>query len=459
MGVPMTRFSMLSNLMRNNYLRNSDEVTEHNAAVRFFQEFRLFAIVLCHPDDSDFIDYMSDNFSMLDASTGKKLLYFSLARPGVTTDAYRMSESPDVAMMDTEEYDVDKDIYLYAMMRALKVDASIFPSILFTNSLTNNTWYVMDTSVQTIYGDLMTLASIANSEGFAVSKIEDKLNSIIRGAGRYWYEVRSQLPLCDILTGIEAAIATNSKDKEKSRKALNTIIKLENSFRSIKGEEVDELFFLFRCIRKVPQSFSIQGQFRNGSRIEPLLISSNGLEDITLGFLSVYEKILTCFAENKLIDYSVLCSLTHKIFESELNASILQLMRLYKKIPMPECYKKWYATKEKYGVLNGTFFINLNDHDKGHPKAYRSPGLGNMYYAFKVMSEDGEWNTLCSKFGLDKEHVNELMSHWENIFRVRNKEAHCTPISFSVYQDITKSVNKVFELCFNNIVMIKKHLR
>jgi hypothetical protein len=205
--------------------------------------------------------------------------------------------------------------------------------------------------------------------------------------------------------------------------------------------------------------FSIQGQFRNGSRIEPLLISSNGLEDITLGFLSVYEKILTCFAENKLIDYSVLCSLTHKIFESELNASILQLMRLYKKIPMPECYKKWYATKEKYGVLNGTFFINLNDHDKGHPKAYRSPGLGNMYYAFKVMSEDGEWNTLCSKFGLDKEHVNELMSHWENIFRVRNKEAHCTPISFSVYQDITKSVNKVFELCFNNIVMIKKHLR
>lgn len=66
------------------------------------------------------------------------------------------------------------------------------------------------------------------------------------------------------------------------------------------------------------------------------------------------------------------------------------------------------------------------------------------------MSEDGEWNTLCSKFGLDKEYVNELMSHWENIFRVRNKEAHCTPISFSVYQDITKSVNKVFELCFKS---------
>lgn len=454
----MTRFSMLSNLMRNNYLRNPDEVTEHNAAVRFFQEFRLFAIVLCHPDDSDFIDYMSENFSMLDASTGKKLLFFSLARPGVTTDAYKMSESPEVAIMDTEEYDVDKDIYLYAMMRALKVDVNIFPSILFTSSLTSKTWYVMDTSVQTIFGDLMTLTSIADSDTFAVSKIEDKLNSIIKGASRYWYEVRSQLPLCDLLTGIEAAIATNSKDKEKSRKALDTIMKLENSFKCVREEEVEELFFLLRCIRKVPQNFSRQGQFRYDSRIEPLSISYKGLEDNTLDFLRVYEKIITCFAENKLIDYSVLCSLTHKIFESELNASILQLMRLYKKIPMPEFYKKWYATKEKYGVLNGTFFIDLNKHDKGHPKAYISPGLGNLYYAFKVMNEDSEWNALCSQFGLDKEHIYELMSYWENIFKVRNKEAHCTPISFSVYQEITKSVNKVFELCFSNIVMIKEHL-
>ena len=61
MGVPMTRFSMLSKIIQ----RNSLDRSKVNGQ-SFLQQFNLYAIVLCRPDDRSFIDYMSLNFENLD---------------------------------------------------------------------------------------------------------------------------------------------------------------------------------------------------------------------------------------------------------------------------------------------------------------------------------------------------------------------------------------------------------
>ena len=131
----MTRFSLLSRIMQRNKPRNLDERCETEDAHYFFRQFNLYAIVLCKHDNQDFISYMSQNFARLDRRTGKNLLFFSLAEPGITTEIQRMSWNPEGAIMDAEKYPIDEDVYLYVLTQALKISRNDFPSILITNSL------------------------------------------------------------------------------------------------------------------------------------------------------------------------------------------------------------------------------------------------------------------------------------------------------------------------------------
>ena len=70
MGVPLTRFSMLSRIMHRGKPRDFEDKLEKDVAYHFFRQFNLYAIVLCKHDNHDFINYMSENFERLDRRTG-----------------------------------------------------------------------------------------------------------------------------------------------------------------------------------------------------------------------------------------------------------------------------------------------------------------------------------------------------------------------------------------------------
>lgn len=479
MGVPLTRFSMLSRIMHRGKPRDFEDKLEKDVAYHFFRQFNLYAIVLCKHDNHDFINYMSENFERLDRRTGKNLLFFSLAEPGITTEIQGMSWEPNAAMMDAEKYPIDEDIYLYVLTQALKISRNDFPSILITNSLESCNWYVINTSVGQVQGDLMILTGLANDPDFRFeSMIEDELNGMIRDAGRYWYSVEGKIPLCELLASVEAAAATHSSDREKSLKAVKIQREVERRLIEYGDEEYDDLVNLFQCLKKPKvdnYDYNIlESLWQDTNNLEPDTISydynilkslcqdTENLEPDTMSFLEVYDKLLTMYSENLLNDHSVLCSLTHKIFESELNASVLQLMRAFIHIPMPEYYNKWYdgaENKDAYNVTtaNGSA-VSLNAYIKGNPRKYRSPGLGNTYYAFQALCACREWNELCAQFGFEENQI-RLFSHlWENIFRDRNFESHCTSMNRIDYQRLTYNVNQVLERFLSNMIKIKKSL-
>ena len=464
MGVPLTRFSMLSRIMHRGKPRDWKDELEKEVAYDFFRQFNLYAIVLCKHDNHDFINYISQNFARLDRRTGKNLLFFSLAEPGITTEIQRMSWEPEVAMMDAEKYPIDEDIYLYVLTQALKISRNDFPSILITNSLESCNWYVINTSVGQVQGDLMTLTGLANDPYFRFeSMIEDELNDMIRDAGRYWYSVEGKIPLCELLASVEAAAATHSSDPEKSLKAAKIQREVERRLIEYGDEEYDDLVNLFQCLKKP----KVGGRAVNKDNydyniLESLCQDTENLEPDTISFLEVYDKLLTMYSENLLKDHSVLCSLTHKIFESELNASVLQLMRAFIHIPMPEYYNKWYDKAENRDAYNVTTAngsaVSLNTYIKGNPRKYRSPGLGNTCYAFQALCACKEWNELCAQFGFEESQI-RLFSHlWENIFRDRNSESHCTSMKRRDYQRLTDNVNQVLKLFLSNMIQIKKSL-
>ena len=452
MGVPMSRFSMLSKLISRGYAYDYEE----DASQHYFEQFNLTAIVICNNDDSEFIEYMSQNFERLHSTTGKNLLFFCLARPGKETQANRMSICPAEAMMDTETYPVDEELYFYVLAEALKIPMGELPLILITDSLKKSCWYIINTSVKQIRGDLSAFTLLAAEPSFDFSKmIEAELDLMIDGAGRHWEKVESTIPLCTILSGIEASVATLSSDKEKSNKALETIRQTEKNLERIRDKEAHDLYFLLRCLRKAPRGWHRQ----HSSLPTELSISTSDLEQCTIGYLKVYDKILSLYSTNNLVEYSPLGSLTHKIFESELRASVLQLMRYYLRIPMPEYYNKWCDKR-------GTYFVStspdrrvyLNSHNNGNPKKYKSPTLGDTCYAFLTLCNEAEWKEECAKFGFTNEQLTEFADLWKKIFSIRNEECHCTPMSYEDYQNLTNSVNAVLTHFFDNMVKIKRFL-
>lgn len=465
MGVPLTRFSMLSKLMQRSKPRDWKDEQELKEARDFFKKFKLYAVVLCKHEDDEFIKSMSRNFETLDVLTGDNLLFFSLAEPGVTAKIQKMSWKPEIAMMDNEKYSINEDIYLYVLSEALKISRNDFPSIIITDSLDGTNWYVINTDRSHVFGDLMTLTAFANQRDFEFKNMmEERLNNMILDAGRYWYMVEGKLPLCEALSAVEAAAATHSMDRDKSLKARKTLGEVERRlvyYEDDKSNDWVKFLGILKKPAKQPDRPIVQDNYDHNI-LDSLCVDTENLEPDTICFLEVYDKLLSMYSENLLEDHSVLCSLTHKIFESELNASVLQLMRSFIHIPMPEYYNKWYdkaENKDAYSVTtaNGSA-VSLNTYIKGNPRKYRSPGLGNSCYAFQALCACKEWNELCAQFGFEESKI-RLFSHlWENIFRDRNSESHCTSMRRHDYQRLTDNVNQVLKLFLSNMIRIKKAL-
>ena len=89
---------------------------------------------------------MSLNFENLDDWTGENLLFFSLAEPEKTTEAYKKCmHSAD--MVDDESYSIDEEIILYVLTQALHVPVTSLPAIILTDSLSKSQWYIFSTGV------------------------------------------------------------------------------------------------------------------------------------------------------------------------------------------------------------------------------------------------------------------------------------------------------------------------
>ena len=462
MGFLLSNFSDLSELMDREQPDNTDDLYKK------FQKCTLYALVLCKHEDDEFIKCMSRQFETLHMLTGNNLLFFSLADPNSTAEIQRNSWNPEVTERDNEKYDIDEDIYLYVLSETLKVSISDFPSIILTDSLESTTWYVLNTDRSHVFGDLATFAGFANLSGFEIKNIEERLNNLILDSGRSWYMVEGKIPLCDSLAAVKAAVATHSIDRDKSRKAEKTLNEVERRLLASEEKESYDLVKLCNFIRKSdqesdPKEYLFTHDNYDYNIMESLWEERINLEPDTICFLDVYDKLLTMYSENLLKDHSVLCSLTHKIFESELNASVLQLMRAFIHIPMPEYYNKWYDKAENRDAYNVTTAngsaVSLNTYIKGNPRKYRSPGLGNTCYAFQALCACKEWNELCSQFGFEESKIS-LFSHlWENIFKDRNSESHCTSMRRHDYQRLTDNVNQVLKLFLSNMIRIKKSLR
>ena len=153
------------------------------------------------------------------------------------------------------------------------------------------------------------------------------------------------------------------------------------------------------------------------------------------------------------IDYSAIGLYIGKFVEQEINSSIVQLMRLFCDIDMPEYYCKHYLGYDadpdvKY--RNRT--IRLNEQkDYTDPSSLKPIPLGDAYYALKVLKDED-----TSGFFDEYPWINDkvFLEAWRNLFVFRNKMAHVGELvdvnilkrNYAFFQTFLKYMHNILEL-------------
>ena len=153
MGIPMTRYSLLSKLMRKGHMpvpstrsaRCPGLEKEVEREARDIQnKYSLYAFVLCDYRDERFREHVTDLFSCLDRRTGTNLLFFSLVKPLAKVE-YRLKVyyDSDDALAATDYYPVNdaRNGQLYEKYRAL---ADAEQKVVFGGRLGEYKYYDMD---------------------------------------------------------------------------------------------------------------------------------------------------------------------------------------------------------------------------------------------------------------------------------------------------------------------------
>lgn len=124
------------------------------------------------------------------------------------------------------------------------------------------------------------------------------------------------------------------------------------------------------------------------------------------------------------LDHSAVGLYIGKFVEQEINSSVVQLMRYYCGIEMPEYYCKRYP---KYysgaDVSVGNRTVRLNEHKDPHSKdeALKTVALGDAFFALKALKEEDN-EGFFDKYRWLSDKV--FLEAWRNLYQFRNMMAH-----------------------------------
>ena len=432
-------------------------------------EYSLYAFVLCDHNDDEFRENIAHVFSDLDRHTGENLLFTSLIKSDIAV-RFRLEKDYPLEVMPGGQCAIDDNLYQHALLEAFQISLSDLPAIVLTTSLESDHWYVI--RVADVYQCMHWLEVLRGyaddmADNIPVS-IEDVLNRRVSQStcSGSWYFVEGA-PICDLVEVVKAAVNMSVRGSDEARWAFAEVCeRLKDGIMCSWGDDDanEKNGAIVRLVKylEVISKPSRPCRARQSECDDILMAPRDMFEPDTVRYIDIFEELHGNRVIRDMDDYTVLCSLLHKIFESEINASVLQLMRKNIDIPMPEFYDKFYPDSKECYVRRAKMkeAINLNRYLKGEPVKYVSPGLGKVLLAFQILSEDSSsFRDDMQGFGIDESSRVEFSALWDSICSIRNREAHCQVITWPQYHCLLEAVSHVIKYYLSSLIEMKQSLR
>lgn len=488
MGFPISRFSLFYGLY--NQTQQSEEV--HS----IFSRFNLIAIILHNPADKKFQKKMENRFEYYDSMTESNFLFITFIKRDRWIEATR-DEREYLQTLTLGEGKTD-DFELQHLKQLFKVEEKENPVIILTTDLNSKTYAVIDTSTEIIEEQLREIGEFCWCQEKPQSCQDPNFKWLVHKLQGYNSDEISSFPLplryslIATFSRIQKRNIESSKDYlqelpniiQFNRQLMDLIVALlqeikirdiliEKLIRRIHlnkqtEEQCDELLSLLQERELFQKSTDIWFQELANAKIICLPQQEvdgqyliNDISDEWEQDSQIYAKTHNelCRAllhngnrenNNDEFDFACLSFYMPKIWENEINRSIVQKMRQHIGIEMPEYWFRYKESNEEFCIRCGNRTIDFNNR-YGRQNNWKAPTIGETKYAYDTLIREQRMHPI--------ENNDRFSELWGNLNNARNRTTHWEPIDMGTFMYTYSRFNQLKDQFFPTLMAIKREMR
>lgn len=454
MAAPISSYDLLKPLTDSN--RSWSEFSDMKKAL---EGFNLFAFIIHDPEEhSDFDRKMGRIFDRLDYLTGEKLLFFTLIDPpeewlrhGRQREYMKYLGNGKALVLPNPESaitSIDKELTAFSLAKSLNIPIEMLPCIVITGDFGTSYFDWVRTCENHIEEQLTRL-------GHRISRVEDR-NTIIliknalmqeinlcEGNGTEFLEDSLAQALIDVLSFI-----IDSDAPEVKQQAEDTITRLRRTLKRVKSgirqeqnQQPSDLYSQLDglCEKIVAFLAHLNTQPRQDLS-DFIRIDTKHLEVDSHIILKTAHMVNDYLmnAQTRMIDYTPVVICLAKVFEREINLSVVHWIRESLGVNLPQ-----YFNKYEKGV-RAIFRDNIEFNRSGPNSKWIPPAMGESQIAYRQLSQE-----MCEWLNQPQ----EFLACWDQIRKVRNEAAHTRYVGENSVCAIQTTLNQlaqdsVFETLF-----------
>jgi hypothetical protein len=458
--MPINSYTLLKSFTDGSKVLSSSEVA------KALKPYNIYAFIIHDPEEHRELDlHIAEYFEFLDSTTGKNLLFFALTEPPREWMEYA-NKRPYYQAFDNyfinELLCGDKlvksknpGLTAFTLANQLKISYDDLPCIVVTTNFRKQDFIWFKTCPRHINTQLGFLGHIAGNliehrnpdfKGMTFTQKSESFYKILQ-------EKKDKIDLCDgqgeitlnsslakALTDVLSFdVASSEGDwlviKEAKEQALHSLDTLKKQMAKLKtekecnDEELDELCIMINSF----EALMLREQATSN-------INRNYFEKDSYKMLETAIMILNYLNTQPNHDYdytpSIVC--LAKVFEKEINLSMVHWIRNKLGIDLPKYFNKYQKGKnaEMIPNIDEAFNIDFNRNSRGK---WLPPGIGQSRLC---------WETIISK-EVPEEWNNEIIANlkekWKLIAKLRNQAAHTAIMNRShanqMYDHIVTLIN------------------
>ena len=454
MGAPISSYDLLKPL--SDPSKSWDEFDSMREALK---DFNLFAFIIHDPEEhSDFDQKMGSIFDRLDYLTGEKLLFFTLIDPpkewlqryGRQREYMKYLGNGKALVLPNPENattSTDKELTAFSLAKSLNIPIEMLPCIVITHDFRSSHFDWVRTCEDHIEEQLTHL-------GHKISRVEDR-NIIIwikktlmqeinlcEGIGSESLEDNLARALTDVLSFIIDSDAPEVKQQvEKTITGLRrTLKRVKSGIRHEQSQQPSDLYSqLDSLCEKIVASLVHLNIRPEQDTADFIHINMTHLEVDSRLILRTAHRVndFLMNSPTRMIDYTPVAICLAKVFEREINLSVVHWIRESLGVELPTYFNQH---QQQVSAIFSRRGIREIDFNRGGPNnKWIPPAIGESQIAYRRMAQNMmDWLPDPVSF----------LENWETIRKLRNQTAHTQYVGEGSVLHLQNTLN---QLAKNNI--------